>query len=448
MTTQENIAVVREAMPDLEWISAPVHVKRLSRDFFWFSPVLQAQLADKKADIIAKPHTEAELIELVKQCVAKRIPMTVRGGGTGNYGQAVPLKGGVVIDMTALSGFDWVVPGLVKVKAGMKIVDLETQVRESGWELRFMPSTYKAASIGGLFTGGFGGVGSINYGPIFGHGTVQAIRILTVEDEPRIIELRDQEMLTYHHTYGTNGILLDMELALAPAMQWDEYLFDFATIESAYGFCRELVDCIGIEKRELSLYDSDIAKFFKEIPFALADGHTLVMTMVPPHCRQPLEQMVAKWEGKLAWMQTAQQAIDSGITVMEHCWNHTTLQALKHDKSVTNLQSNYVTDKVLEQVAGVKAELGDDVMTHLEFIRLPDNTLMITGLPLIRFGDEAGLNRMMAVHAKHDVLILNSHVYILEDGKHQGHLSDAILNSKRENDPYLLLNPGKIRAFN
>jgi hypothetical protein len=28
-----------------------------------------------------------------------------------------------------------------------------------------MPSTFRLASLGGLYCGGFGGIGSINYGP-------------------------------------------------------------------------------------------------------------------------------------------------------------------------------------------------------------------------------------------------------------------------------------------
>ena len=447
MTMQPNIANLRDALPDLEWITSPVHIRRLSRDFFWFSPILSNQLASKKADIVVRPRNEAELTALVKQCVSARIPMTVRGGGTGNYGQAVPLEGGVLIDMTAYSGFEWLAPGLVRVQAGMKIADLEAAVRKQGWELRCMPSTYKTASIAGLFAGGFGGIGSINYGPISAHGTVQAIRLLTAEPEPQVLELRGEDLLTCHHTYGTNGIIIDMELALAPARQWDEYLFDFATLESAYSFCREMVDACGIEKRELSMYDSATAAFFKEIPFSLEAGHTLVMTLVPPHSRQPLTQLIARHSGTLLWNQTAEQALTSGLTLMEHCWNHTTLQALKHDKSITNLQANYDSSRVLEQLATLKAELGDELLMHIEFIRLANSKLFVTGLPLVRYRNETRLREVMDIHEKNGVQINDSHVYTLEDGKHNGSLSDAIINSIRARDPFRLLNAGKVRTL-
>ncbi len=36
-------------------------------------------------------------------CARHRVPLTLRGGATGNYGQCVPLEGGVVLDMTAMN---------------------------------------------------------------------------------------------------------------------------------------------------------------------------------------------------------------------------------------------------------------------------------------------------------------------------------------------------------
>ena len=213
MNVKETLTEVKNTLPDMEWITSPVHVKRLSKDFYWFSPLLVEQLADKKADMIVKPRDEEEIRALVAACVQHKIPLTIRGGGTGNYGQAIPLEGGLVMDLTSCKKVDWIADGLIRVQTGMKIGELEDTVREQGWELRCLPSTYKAACIGGLFAGGFGGVGSINFGPISAPGTVQSIRVMTIEEEPVINELRGKDLLTFHHTYGTNGIILDMELA-------------------------------------------------------------------------------------------------------------------------------------------------------------------------------------------------------------------------------------------
>lgn len=447
MVSSQTITTLCENLPNLDWITSPIHIKRLSKDFFWFSPILKPQLTDKKADIAVKPRNEQELIQLVSECVNLRIPMTLRGGGTGNYGQSVPLHGGVIIDMTACAKFHWLEEGLVCVQAGMKLATLEHEIRKKGWELRCMPSTYQSASVGGLYAGGFGGIGSINYGPISTQGTVQAIRLLTIEASPKVIKLQGKELQNYHHTYGTNGIIIDLELALAPARQWGEYLFGFSNLSQAIDFCRELTNCTGIEKRELSLYEGAIASFFKTIPFSTDNSEFLVMSLVPPHCHHPLMQCLAQRHGQILWTQSFEKAQETGITLMEYCWNHTTLQALKHNKNITNLQVNYHSHYIEEQLKQVKELLGDEILIHLEFIRQSDSKLSITGLPLINFQSQKRLNEIITMHRNLGMHVDNSHVYTLEDGKHGGVLNDAILESKQVNDPYSLLNPGKIRSL-
>ncbi len=92
--------------------------KRRSRDYSWYSPILQEKLKDNLADIVVTPRDEVEVVRVAAACAKHRIPLTVRGGATGNYGQCVPLEGGVVLDMALLNRIEWQKPGLVRVQAG------------------------------------------------------------------------------------------------------------------------------------------------------------------------------------------------------------------------------------------------------------------------------------------------------------------------------------------
>src|ERR1700678_2393742 len=74
-------------------------VNRLSRDFYWYSPVLRKQLDGKTGDVVVQPISATEVQNVLRYCHAHNLPVTVRGSGTGNYGQAVPLRGGVVLDL-------------------------------------------------------------------------------------------------------------------------------------------------------------------------------------------------------------------------------------------------------------------------------------------------------------------------------------------------------------
>jgi FAD/FMN-containing dehydrogenase len=73
-------------------------VRRRSRDF-----ILNEQLDGKSADLIVSPRDERDVIRGAAVCARHRVPITVRAWGTGNYGQAVPLKGGVLLDMSSLT---------------------------------------------------------------------------------------------------------------------------------------------------------------------------------------------------------------------------------------------------------------------------------------------------------------------------------------------------------
>ena len=50
---QQAVALIQQALPELEWTLQPAKIKRLSRDFHWFSPVLNQQLEGKQADAAA-----------------------------------------------------------------------------------------------------------------------------------------------------------------------------------------------------------------------------------------------------------------------------------------------------------------------------------------------------------------------------------------------------------
>jgi FAD/FMN-containing dehydrogenase len=77
-------------------------VRRRSRDFFWYSPVLNAELAGKSGEAIVTPRNEGDLLRVATAAGRPGVPITPRGSGAGNYGQAVPLAGGIVLDMSAL----------------------------------------------------------------------------------------------------------------------------------------------------------------------------------------------------------------------------------------------------------------------------------------------------------------------------------------------------------
>ena len=116
-------------------VTDPKVVRRRSRDFFWYSPILNELLDGKSADLIVAPRDESEVILTAAACARHRVPVTVRAGGTGNYGQAVPLKGGVLLDISALTDIEWIKPGILRVGAGAKMNAIDASYHHDNLEL-------------------------------------------------------------------------------------------------------------------------------------------------------------------------------------------------------------------------------------------------------------------------------------------------------------------------
>ena len=67
-------------------------------------PALEAYAADALGqphppDLVVLPANTAEVAAIARLCNAERIPLVVRGAGTGYTGGAVPTRGGVVVSM-------------------------------------------------------------------------------------------------------------------------------------------------------------------------------------------------------------------------------------------------------------------------------------------------------------------------------------------------------------
>ena len=119
--------------------------------------------------------------------------------------------------------------------------------------------------------------------------------------------------------------------------------------------------------------------------------------------------------------------------------------AIRVDPAITYLQVLYPFPDQLRLVREIHARFGDEVMGHLEFVRL-DGKITCFGLPLVRFTTEARLDEIIRLHEDMGAPIFNPHRYTLEEGGMK-QTDAAQLAFKREADPRGLLNPGKMIAW-
>lgn len=432
------------AIAPIESVLAPAQVRKLSKDYYDFSPVLAQQLADKEGDIVVRPKTESEVLQVARACVAAKIPLTVRGAGTGNYGQAIPLAGGVILDLGAMNKVKWVKPGIACVEAGTKLAAIDRVARLQGWEIRMAPSTYRTATIGGFIAGGSGGIGSVLYGQLADRGNLQAVRVVTMEETPRVIELRGDAVAQVNHAYGTNGIITELEIPLAPAYPWAEVIVTFDSFMSAARFGQALGDADAIIAKLISVHAWPIPRFFPALQEALPEGKSAVLLIVSEADIAALRELVDDCAGCLTYQKNAESA-GKGVSVAEFTWNHTTLHARNVDSSLTYLQTVFPYDPKLELLEHMYEHFGDEVMMHLEFLR-SEGRILPAALQLVRYTTPTRLNEIIRYHEEKGAFIANPHTYLLEDGGRKT-IDENQLKFKEQVDPYGLLNPGKMRGW-
>jgi FAD/FMN-containing dehydrogenase len=443
LTSPSLNALVAE-LGDIPLVTDPKIVRRRSRDFFWYSPILNEQLEGESAELMVTPRDEADVVRTAALCTRHRVPLTVRAGGTGNYGQAVPLCGGVLLDITKLEAIEWHRPGLVRVGVGAKMNAIDAELKASGWELRMHPSTKRTATIGGFVAGGSGGIGSVNYGGLREPGNILAARVVTMEEQPRIIELRGDAAQKVNRAYGTTGIITALEMPLAPAWDWIDLVvvFDDFIEAAAFGYEAALAD--GIVKKLLSPITSPLPSYFGALKPHCTEGKSILIAMIAEPSVEAFKTLLGG-RGTI----TLEMPTDDGagqVPLYEYTWNHTTLQVLKADRSVTYLQCLYPHDQVMEKIAAMRDLFPDEVLQHLEFIRF-NGRVTCSGLPVVRYTDADRLNEIIRLHEASGVNIANPHVFTVEDGSRYKRVDVDQLGFKHEVDPYGLLNPGKMRSF-
>ncbi|MEM6838345.1 MAG: FAD-binding oxidoreductase [Cyanobacteria bacterium P01_C01_bin.120] len=433
-----------DTLGDIDVIRDRAQVEKLSKDYYYFSPILQTQLADKAADIVVRPQSEAEVLAVAQACVAARIPVTVRGAGTGNYGQCIPLAGGVVLDLSRMNAVKWVKPGMAGVEAGAKLAAIDKVTRPQGWEIRMYPSTYRTATIGGFIGGGSGGIGSIMYGQLRDRGNLNAVRVVTLEETPRVLELRGDDVQQVNHAYGTNGIITELEIPLGPAYPWAEVIVTFDDFMTAARFGQALGDADGLIKKLISIHAAPIPSYFASLKDYLPGGCHAALLMIAEPSMEMFRELVTEFGGTVTYYKSAAETGKKTL-LAEFTWNHTTLHARSADSSLTYLQTLFLHDSDLQLVQHMHEHFGDEVIMHLEYFRVGGKAIP-AALQLVRFSTPERLQEIIQYHEEKGALIANPHTYILEDGGMKA-VNPVQVNFKAQVDPYGLLNPGKMRGW-
>lgn len=442
-----DLSAFRAALGDIPVQDHPRIVQQKSRDHYWYSPRLKAELDHVTAQLVVAPRTQDEVVTILAAAFKNEVPVTPRGAGTGNYGQAMPLSGGVVLDLTSLDRVVKIEKDRVRAEAGIILEKLDEQTRAAvGGEMRFHPSTYRMATLGGFIAGGSGGVGSIRWGGLRNFGNILGLKVVTCEATPRVLELGGPDILKVAHAYGTNGIIVEAEIPLAQAHDWVDVMVGFESIYEACAFAEQAARQDGLLLKEIAPVAAPVPYdwFNRHRPYIKHRGQSVVLIMAAPIAIPALVDLIAFHKADLLLRSdTLPDEEKRKIPpIYELAWNHTTLRGLKLDSGITYLQTQYLD---LGRVKWAIDTFGDEMPMHIEMNRF-DGKIVFSGLPIVRYTTEARLEEIIALHEANGCLVFNPHRYTLEEGGMKKTDRNQ-LAFKKQADPKGILNPGKMIAW-
>jgi len=445
--TASDIAALTACLADpTRAITNAQIVQRLSRDFYWYSPILKKQLDEKTAELALQPINVEEIQRILACCYERNIPVTTRGAGTGNYGQAVPLHGGVVLDLVNMDRIEAITPeGVAICQPNVRLGTLEATAREQGFELRCYPSTIVKASVGGFLGGGSGGIGSVAHGGLRDFETVRAIEVVTMEAEPRVVFHEGQAVHDVLHAWGTNGIITKIWLALTPAVTWTQCCVAFDTFDEAFTFSEQVAYDPYWIKRLVTTFEWPIPSCFAPIINITRPNKSLIFFMIAATQLAELEA-AAKTAGGEVTLAADYNGLRTTPLLSDYTWNHTTLWAIKQDAAFTYLQCGFNPTDARAQFATLKQHFGDEILFHIEFMKNGAGTVIPGSIPLIRFTTEQRLNEIIDLCRSIGVTVANPHVNNVEGGGRYREDNIQLL-TKQKYDPRGLLNPGKMVTF-
>ena len=171
---------------------------------------------------VALPQDEGQVLAVLKVCHARKVPLVVRGAGTGLSGGATPVVQGVVLSLAKFMRILEIDPvaRLARVQPGVRNVAISEAVAPYGLYYAPDPSSQIACTIGGNVAENSGGVHCLKYG-LTVHNVVK-LRVALMNGE--VIEIGSHAPDTPGYdllalmigSEGMLGVVLEASVKLTP----------------------------------------------------------------------------------------------------------------------------------------------------------------------------------------------------------------------------------------
>ena len=138
-------------------------------DYFWVSRMVVDKGGESALpDYVVRPGNAQEVSKILKIANYYKIPVQVWGGGSGSQGGALPMAGGILLDIKRMNRLIEIntEAGFVSCETGMIFQSLEWIANEKGFSVMHLPSCLTCCTVGGALAHNGIGILSTKYGKI------------------------------------------------------------------------------------------------------------------------------------------------------------------------------------------------------------------------------------------------------------------------------------------
>ena len=173
-------------------------------------------------DIVVWPQTTEDVRRVVRYAYEQALALTARGAGSSLEGNPIPVRGGIVADLSRMNRVVTVHAEdlQVTVQPGVVYNDLNDQLKASGLFFPLSPGgSSDVATVGGMVANNASGIYSVKYGGTRDH--VKAATVVTGTGEVLELGTRSRKTSSGYHllgllvgSEGTLGIATELTLSL------------------------------------------------------------------------------------------------------------------------------------------------------------------------------------------------------------------------------------------
>ncbi len=195
-------------------------------DLFAYARDLTPYLA--LPDVVVFPRTKQSVSAIVRLASDNRIPLTPRGGGASFQGSSLPIKGGILLDLSRMNEILEISEEdmVAVVQPGVRYETFDKALSERGLSWPHDVGSHDAASIGGILASDSNGHHAYKHGRV--SSWIQAMEIVLADGSVLNLGTRAPRYnmgynlaALFSGSQGTLGIITEAILRLVPRPKYD-----------------------------------------------------------------------------------------------------------------------------------------------------------------------------------------------------------------------------------